>query len=523
MSAALFRHRCHRWFPGLLCVLLLLPGNVMATPDATPQATPLTLVTTFPYYELDVSLDPKTPALEGDLTLQWTNATGKTQSYLYFRLYPNAAYYTGGSLEVSDVHIDGRPVVTALADDTTVLQVTPGSPVAPGATVNISLHFVTIIPVDTPSGFGIFNHASTAGIWNLADWYPILAGWEPGSGWYLEPPTVFGDPTFSETATYRVTISTPDTLTIIATGAELSTSSGPASGTRISVYESGPAREFAMTLLEHAASPVEATTGPVTVRVTLPESQDTPGLATFMADTAARAMETYAAWMGDYPEPEFDLTVAALSGANGVSWSGMTWFGLDSITRDGTFSEEERTGLAFVILHEVGHQWIASIVGSNNNDHGFMSEGLVNALAVLAARDIFGPERAELYLYSWVAGPYSSLLNDKRDGIADAPITNDTNGVIRSLLIYGKAAVGFIAIQEAIGEDAFLRGLGDYAQEFRFRISTPEDLRRAFERASGMSLGPLWAFWFNEATATSADLEKVLTAWSSSVATPIAA
>jgi aminopeptidase N len=245
--------------------------------------------------------------------------------------------------------------------------------------------------------------------------------------------------------------------------------------------------------------------------VTLPESA--PDLAQFMAGTAADAMTVYESWMGEYPSPEFDISVASLSGANGVSWSGLTWFSLGPLVADGIVTEEEKVGLAFVILHEVGHQWIADIVGSNNNDHGFMTEGLVNALAVLAADEIFGEERADMYLRSWVAGPYSSLLNDGRDGVADATLTNDTNGVIRTLLIYGKAAVGFIAIREDIGEDAFLQALAAYSSDYRFAISEPDDLLAAFESASGSELDDLWSFWFTEKSAKSADLVEVLDAF----------
>jgi aminopeptidase N len=291
-------------------------------------------------------------------------------------------------------------------------------------------------------------------------------------------------------------------------------------GTVTTGITTGPAREFAMTLLPTSGNPAETKAGDATVRVTLPEDQQIPGLAAFMADTAAQTLTLYETWMGDYPSGEFDITVAPLSGANGVSWSGMTWFDLHPITADGELSDQEKVGLAFVILHEVGHQWIADIIGCNNNDHGFMSEGLVNALAVLAAEELFGQERANLYLQSWVAGPYTSLLNDGRDGIADATLTNDTNGVIRSLLIYGKAAIGFIALWEEIGAAAFMTGLADYGTEFRFGISEPADLLAAFEGASGESLDDLGSFWFNEQQTTRADVTTVLAEFGEGIAIP---
>jgi hypothetical protein len=503
----------------IACLLLLNPFTSVA---ATPVATPVMDSSPFPAYEITASLDTTKRRISGDLSLNWTNTTGNTLDFLYFRLYPNATYYGDAELTIDAIKIDARPVVSALADDRTVLQVTPASPIPAGRSLSITLRFETMVPADSTSGFGIFQYASATGIWNLANWYPILAGYEPGKGWYLQPPTSFGDPTFSETAEYRLTLTLPGNLTIVSTGESTSQVTDEATGTVTTEITTGPAREFAMALLQASGEPAEAKAGDVTVRVTLPDDQQIPGLAAFMADTAAQTLALYETWMGDYSSGEFDITVAALSGANGVSWSGMTWFDLHPITADGELSDQEKVGLAFVILHEVGHQWIADIIGCNNNDHGFMSEGLVNALAVLAAEELYGEERATLYLQSWVAGPYTSLLNDGRDGIADAPLTNDTNGVIRSLLIYGKAAIGFIAVREEIGEAAFLSGLANYGADFRFEISEPDDLLAAFEGASDESLDDLWSFWFNEQKTTRADVTTVLGEFGEDSATPAA-
>jgi hypothetical protein len=492
-----------------LCVIAGAPGQTLAQGTASP----IVASDAFPAYEMDLALDPKKRTLGGSLSVEWENTTGEVQDQVYFRTYPNAEYYAEAETLVEDVEIDEAVVESAFLDDPTVLQVTPAESVDPGDSVTISMHFTTLIPADSAAGFGVFQYLSDSGVWNLADWYPILAGYEFGTGWYLQAPTTFGDPTFSETSTYDISLELPEGLTLVSTG-EIADSRPGEAGTEDLTIETGPAREFAMTLLPDDVDTAESSAGDVTVRVTLPADATAPGIARFMADTAAQVLGVYESWMGEYPGTDLDISMASLSGANGVSWSGLTWFSLAPLVADGTLTEEEKVGLAFVILHEVGHQWIADVVGSNNNDHGFMTEGLVNALAVLAAEEIYGIERADQYLRAWVAGPYSSLLNDGRDGVADAPLTNDTNGVIRSLLIYGKAAVGFIAIREQIGADAFLAALGDYAKTWRYAVSEPGDLLTAFEEASGENLDELWSFWFNQANATTRDLNEVLDAFS---------
>jgi aminopeptidase N len=52
--------------------------------------------------------------------------------------------------------------------------------------------------------------------------------------------------------------------------------------------------------------------------------------------------------------------------------------------------------------------------------------------------------------------------------------------------------------------------MADYAESFAYRNATPDDLRGAFERASGRDLGELWRFWFEEAKTTAADVQRLL-------------
>ena len=57
---------------------------------------------------------------------------------------------------------------------------------AAGERVEIAFSFVTTVPVNTIGSYAIFNRATGTGTWTLADWYPILAGWEPDRGWRLD-------------------------------------------------------------------------------------------------------------------------------------------------------------------------------------------------------------------------------------------------------------------------------------------------------------------------------------------------
>jgi len=344
---------------------------------------------------------------------------------LHFRPYPNASYYEEGETVVSAVTVDGEAATRELLADPTVLAVNLGQAVLPGDGATIRLAFRTIVP---EASFGILGGRAGRGWW-FADWYPILAGWEPDDGPYLDPPTPFGDPTFAEAATYELTFTAPDHYRVLGSGVTRHRTVDGLTGQATTTIEAGLGRDLALSLL-----PV----GP------------------------------------------------------------------------GIVSAGEREELRFVLTHELGHQWIGGIIGSNNNDHGFISEGLTNTLAVLVIREVDGPAVAEGYLREWVASGYRVMVETSGDGVVDAPIRATTDIVSRARLVYGKAALGFEAIRQEIGDAAFFAGLDAYAREYRFAVSAPEDLRRAFDAASGADIAPLWSFWFEERATTVADIDALL-------------
>ncbi|MGI8483607.1 MAG: hypothetical protein ACR2OU_05035, partial [Thermomicrobiales bacterium] len=77
--------------------------------------------------------------------------------------------------------------------------------------------------------------------------------------------------------------------------------------------------------------------------------------------------------------------------------------------------------------------------------------------------------------------------------------------------VYGKAGLGFEAIRQDLGEDAFRAAMTAYATQFRFGIATPEDLLALFtaHEQQGESISVLWTFWFQRADTKMADVEAV--------------
>jgi aminopeptidase N len=108
---------------------------------------------------------------------------------------------------------------------------------------------------------------------------------------------------------------------------------------------------------------------------------------------------------------------------------------------------------------------------------------------------------------------YLTTLFEDGDVIVDYPTDDFPTMRAYVVAVYHKGALGFRAIQEEIGDDAFFAGLRDYVARHRFGVATPDDLRRALAEAAGRELDESWRHWFEAAEGhqdyTPADLEEV--------------
>ncbi|MGN6485727.1 MAG: hypothetical protein ACTHMX_15140, partial [Thermomicrobiales bacterium] len=170
--------------------VVLRPSPSRTRAVASPHSTdfPAEAATTAAY-RLDVRLETETRILAGTESIAWRNTTGRDQDTLFLRLYPNAAYYGDGETALSRITVDGRAAQSPAGDDPTVAAIPLGRTVQPGAMARIDLAFETRVPLGASGSFGIFGVDADRGSWALADWYPILAGWEPErQAWYLDAP-----------------------------------------------------------------------------------------------------------------------------------------------------------------------------------------------------------------------------------------------------------------------------------------------------------------------------------------------
>ena len=297
------------------------------------------------------------------------------------------------------------------------------------------------------------------------------------SGWYPRPAELF---------TYRVRLSLKGRQRGLVAGKLLSEKSEPDS------YEA---------LFEYTvpADGIDLMAGPYEVRETqasLPNAQpvrlrtyffsDLSSLAEGYLEDSARYIERYSRAIGAYPFSEFSVVASPLPSG----------FGMPTLTYLGAQVLKLPFIRASSLGHEVLHNWWGNGVLVDYG-RGNWAEGLTTFMADYAYKEGESPEAAREARLSWLRDLAAVPAGGERPLAAFRSRAHGADAVVG----YGKSAMLFFMLRDAIGEEAFTRGIRRFWEEKRFKTASWSDLRSAFEQASGRQLGPFFEQWLNRAGA----------------------
>ena len=284
------------------------------------------------------------------------------------------------------------------------------------------------------------------------------------------------------------------TIRVVTTGRETDSQSDGA-GRTVHRFVTGPVRDFMM-VVDSSFEVVETDVDGTTVRSWFDPADRDAGER--VLTYTVQALSLFNDLIGQYPYDELDVVeVPVGGGAAGVEFPQLV------LIATSLYQRADRPGtptfLENVVAHEVVHQWWYGLVGNDQYYDAFMDEGLTNYLSTAVYFEtLYSPEIGAQQVDFYLTVPYLTVLFDEGDEIVDQR-TDDFSQSDYGVMIYGKGALGFGAIREALGDDTFFAALGDYYHEMRFQIATPDDLLAAFEQASGEDLGDLWHHWFEAA------------------------
>jgi aminopeptidase N len=151
-----------------------------------------------------------------------------------------------------------------------------------------------------------------------------------------------------------------------------------------------------------------------------------------------------------------------------------------------------REGLVDVVAHEIAHQWFGDSVTESTWSDLWLSEGFADYFAGLFIQRYEGEPAFQQYMKE-EADRYLSYEKIARTPIHDT----ETEDLFKLLNAnnYQKGAWVLHMLRSELGDEKFFRGVRLYYDAHKNSIADSEDLRAAFEKASGRDLKDFFARW----------------------------
>jgi tetratricopeptide (TPR) repeat protein len=322
-------------------------------------------------------------------------------------------------------------------------------PLAPGASVDLAVSFSRRS-----------DGASRQSSFLSSDWYPRL-WWDglPGHD------------------AYSVKVDIPAGFAIAASG-RLDPETGR--------YEAAAVRSFGLCL---AAGLVSASREVDGVLITAFSTEKGAKAAAVCLETAADAVHFYKAWLGFYPFPFLNI----IPGGSG-RWGGYpVATGIVAIHGLETYVDgEPPLHWQHITSHEIGHEyWGEWVLEADDPAWTWIAMGIFADTAFMTGRG-YDPDRAVKWMGNYVnAVPmYYDTTLDAPAGREDA-VQYDFNNTV----VHSKGPAVVFALEEVLGQEAFLRLYKRCLRDFGGRRFGWRDLRAAAEAESGRSLAWFFDAW----------------------------
>jgi hypothetical protein len=311
---------------------------------------------------------------------------------------------------------------------------------------------------------------------NLGDWYPVLAVYQPGTGWVTHAPSAQGE--------YQTTVMSNFDVRLQVSGFSASPliagSGAPVPCDTAHCFSLAGGRFVAYTLSDKMLSQSVATSGGLSVTSVYLPQHSAAGLAAL--HIAADAAEVYSQTFGAYPFPTFTLVEGDFY--DGMEYSGMSFVG-SSYYQD--YDETPRNLLTLIAAHETSHQWWHTLVGNDPALEPWLDEALATYSELIYLQAKHPGTEPWWWAYRIEAYQPQGAVNGR---IYDFKgFRTYVNGV------YLRGAQMLHVMRQALGDERFLSFLRQYALDTTAKIATGEDFWQAYQAVGGNPLDIQAKFW----------------------------
>ncbi len=496
-------------------------------------------------YRIQATLDPERHELRGRETIHYVNRSPDALPYLWLFLEQNICGPTSiteqldqpplvflgstfdfsckgfpGGLELQEVRVGLKEVTPAVYGTTMRLDLPRA--LAPGAFVDITIAWRFTVP-----DYGAGRMGRDGTLYELGQWYPRMAVYDDVRGWNHEP-YIGGGEFYLEYGRFDVSLTLPSTYIVGATGtlanpeqvltaaqrarlAQARTSAEPVA--IISAAEAGDAgrtrptsaglltwrftadsvRDFAFGAapdFRWDASGYKGAMVHTLYRPSAPEWEEANRMV-------REGLQYYSEQWYPYPYPHITSIEGPIEGME-----------YPMITFDPRApAREDRQ---WVLAHELGHQWMPMIVGSNERLYPWMDEGFNTFIDLANAAKYFA---GTPYGDSIEVHPLHLSADHALPGQEQPLILRPVEITDLFWAGYQKPALMMQTLRhEVLGKERFDRAFREYLRTWAYKHPTPADFFRLMRDVSGMDLDWFWRDWIYTTARLDQAVDSVATA-----------
>lgn len=436
--------------------LLVSVALVVSTLGMPARAGAITTWFVDQRYDIRATLDVAAGRLDGVVNIDLTNRSPWDLDHVHLAAIPRALGY----LELDGpVTIDGRSVETTW--DTSISLRVPLDRLAPSATTRISVGFG--LEVGTSPDAFTARTSRANGVLSFGQWFPIVSTLHDVHG--------IGDPAITRTArSIRLDLETTTALPRDAVACPGLVAAPAVSGTHWTC-QANDVRDFSFVVNPRfwlTRRTVEGTS----VRV---YTETIDGART--ADLAVQALAGLSQAFGEYPWD--DLVLAEVGSAGGFS---MEYPRMIHLTRG-------KVDDAYVVYHEVAHQWFYAQLGNDQQREPWLDEALADFSARMLLRigeSQCSTRPVDSTVFDWPAGP--TVGGD----------WTSCDGYFHSVFYRGTEFLN--AVRSAMGDTAFFDAMRSWVARNRHGFVTGERFLGYLQSASPTDLRPIFAAYLAHTT-----------------------
>lgn len=520
-------------------------------------------------YKIEVALDDENQSITAQSTITYTNNSPDTLRYLWVQLDQNRfkkdsigpqSKATGdldrvsfsrmesmltqeefpAGYELTEIsNEDGEPLAHYVND--TMLRLDLDEPLKSGESVTFNINWqFNIIEAEVLGGRGGYEYFEDDGnyLYEMAQWFPRMAAYYDAEGWQNKQ--FIGNGEFAlEFGDYRVEITVPADHIVASTGVlqnpdEVLTSTQRqrlekarnsdkpvkivteeealenqkegTDNTKTWIFEADKVRDFAWASSRKFiwdAQGYKKNDTDVIAMSFYPE-EGNPLWERYSTASIIHTIEHYNDYSFDYPYP---VAISVNGPVGGMEYPMITFNGprpyVDEDSGEKYYSKRTKYGLISVIIHEIGHIYFPMTVNTDERQWTWMDEGINTYLQFLAE------QKWEKDYPSWRGEPRN--ITSYMASSNQMPIMTNSESILQfGNNAYGKPATALNILRETIvGRELFDFAFRQYAQRWKFKRPTPEDLFRTLEDASGVDLDWFWRGWFYSTDHVDIALEQV--------------